>query len=330
MILNNMVLQKETLLELDTIDSIICKNFVLNKNNICLERIRFNLDGNSALHYFALDSEALSLVLDFMEEHKIGYLNAILMKNRKGESPIDITIKGESPKCTELLLRKLPLFKDSTLSSLFRDRFAELLNMNLQSFHKYLDSCFFQTLQMKKTKTLKLKSDADPLLVTHNNCLIDENFIEKYCIVEKKNEEVKDVNQSEGHESAQDRIENENTKTQDPKSTAKNSSKSKKGAKQKLLDIKGIEFDWIFSKEDGANFLKILSKSTDIELFSLRIVQLIIGFFWSYFRNAMIMWLLIPFLVYFVIFIMYATYFQKRKVEQQNEEDEDFGIGNLI
>ena len=208
MILSNMILQKETLLELDTIDDFISGNFVLSKNNICLDRIRFNLDGNSTLHYFALNSETLSLVLDYMEEYKIGYLNAILMKNQDGKSPIDITIINESPKCTELLFRKLPLFKDSTLSSLFSDRFADLFKMNLQSFHKYLDSCFFQTMQMKKTKNLKLKSDADPLLITHSNCLIDENFIEKYCISDKQKEDSKQSNNSERYESAQEVKEN--------------------------------------------------------------------------------------------------------------------------
>ena len=97
--------RKETMIELDTVDDYIGGHFTLNKSNICLERIRFNLDANSAIHYFALDPEMLSLVLDYMEENMIGYLTAILLKNNKGKSPIDITIDNESPKWTELLLK---------------------------------------------------------------------------------------------------------------------------------------------------------------------------------------------------------------------------------
>ena len=100
--------------------------------------------------------------------------------------------------------------------------------------------------------------------------------------------------------------------------------------RQKLLDIKGIEFDWIFNKPQGASFIKILAKSDDIELFSLKIVQLIIEFFWKYVRKAMIMWLLIPFLIYFTTFIIYATYFQKRKVELENGDFEEFGLANSL
>lgn len=140
MLEDHYLVRKETMLELETVDNYISCDFQLNKSNICLERIRFNIDGNSALHYFALDPDCLSIILDYMEEKKIGYLNAILMKNKRGKSPIDITIDNESPKCTELLLKKLTLFQDSKLSNLFYDRFIELFNMNLKAFHQYLES----------------------------------------------------------------------------------------------------------------------------------------------------------------------------------------------
>ena len=49
------------------------------------------------------------------------------MKNRKGKSSLDIALDNESSKNAELLLRKLVLFKDASLSHLLYDRFVELL-----------------------------------------------------------------------------------------------------------------------------------------------------------------------------------------------------------
>ena len=62
------------------------------------------------------------------------------MKNNEGKSPIDIALDNESPRNVELLLRKLTLFENGKFSSLFSDRFNELLNMNLKAFNEYLNS----------------------------------------------------------------------------------------------------------------------------------------------------------------------------------------------
>lgn len=112
----------------------------LLRNNINLERIRFQVDGNTSLHYYALEYDTLKLILDYMEYNRPEYLTGILMKNNSGKSPLDITLDNESPKNTELLLRKLALFRDSSLSVLFYNRFNELLAMNILAFHEYLDS----------------------------------------------------------------------------------------------------------------------------------------------------------------------------------------------
>ena len=78
------------------------------------------------------------------------------------------------------MLKKLALFKTECFSNLFSGKFIKLLEMNLVAFHIYLESCFFQTMQMKATKYLKLNSDKDPWLVTHSSWLIDKVFIDKY------------------------------------------------------------------------------------------------------------------------------------------------------
>lgn len=185
-ILSGHIITKETIIETSSLDDLIMGINTINANNINLERIRFQVDGNTILHYFALDYNRLSFCLDYFEENRFEYLTAILMKNNKGKSPLDIALDQESPKNVELLLRKLILFKDMSLSKLFYDRFNQLLAMNIMAFHEFLDSCFFQTMQMKATKYLKLKKNKDPWLVPHSSCLIDNVFIEKYCRNDEK------------------------------------------------------------------------------------------------------------------------------------------------
>ena len=171
---------------MNAVEELIDETTTITDLNINLERIRFQVDGNTSLHFFALDYNTLNLILNYMEANRPEYLTSIVMKNNNNKSPLDITLDNESPRNTELLLRKLALFKDSSLSSLFYDRFNELLGMNIKAFLEYLDSCLFQTIQMKATKYLKLKSDKDPWLVTHSSCLIDEVFIDKYCTTSER------------------------------------------------------------------------------------------------------------------------------------------------
>jgi len=159
----------------------------VSEDNIMIDRIRFSVDGNTVLHYFALNSEILGMILEYFEEHKIEYLSGILMKNLNGESPLEITIKNESPKNTELLLRKLSWDKDKSFSRLFYHRFYDLLDMNLTAFHEYLDECYFSTMIMEETKYLKLKKKGqDVYLYNHSSCMIDDEFKRKHCVMTKK------------------------------------------------------------------------------------------------------------------------------------------------
>ena len=134
------IVTKETLVEVISLDNYIKNGHSITKNNINLERIRFQVDNNTMIHYFALEYETLSLILDYMEENKAGYLTAILMPNIFGKSALDITIENESPKNTELLLIKLLQFNDQKLSHLFSDKFKLLMKMNIKAFNQYLGS----------------------------------------------------------------------------------------------------------------------------------------------------------------------------------------------
>ena len=50
---------------------------------------------------------------------------------------------------------------------------------------------------------------------------------------------------------------------------------------QKVLDIKAIEFDWIFKNKERSEFIKALSITNDLDLFSLNIIRTLIYFLWN-------------------------------------------------
>jgi hypothetical protein len=298
------LITKETLLEVASLEELLYDTVQITEENINIERIRFQVDGSTSLHLYALEYDILKLILDHMEEKRPEYLTAILMKNNKNKSPLDITLDNESPKNTELLLRKLCLFKDVSLSLLFYDRFSELLAMNITAFHEYLDSCFFQTVQMKGIKYLKLKKTKDPWLVPHSSCLIDGVFVERYCKNDekkrlelerkKKKEEEKLKAEKDKVIGEQNRIDEINQNDEDRKEhykkdydkedkkhhddshmfsededdivIAKPKTKEeiefeKERRKMKRLDIRAIEFDWIFNRKEGAAFMKTLAET---------------------------------------------------------------------
>lgn len=105
--------------------------------------------------------------------------------------------------------------------------------------------------------------------------------------------------------------------------------REKERKRQKRLDIRAIEFDWIFNDNEGAGFLKTLAETDSIDLFSLTLIRHIIYFTWSYFRNAIILKLFIPYLLYFTAFVMYATYVKKKEEETNSEAWDNWYIASF-
>jgi len=85
---------KEIYLEVETLSNYLKNPKYLRKDNITLDRIRFQIDGKTTLHYFCLDSKMLSKILEIYSKEWKDYLTSILMKNTDGESPLDIALKN--------------------------------------------------------------------------------------------------------------------------------------------------------------------------------------------------------------------------------------------
>ena len=152
----------------------------IEEKDLSVADIKFQYEGNTIIHMFCLDARNLKIVLDFILENKKEYLNAILMKNDKGFTPLDLSIHYDSRKTTDLLLRYLSHLTEGAYSRQIYMKFPELLKFNLASFHEYLGTCTFQTSQMKNIKFLSLKEDSDQIRVAHSTCVLNRDFFEKH------------------------------------------------------------------------------------------------------------------------------------------------------
>ena len=79
--------------------------------------------------------------------------------------------------------------------------------------------------------------------------------------------------------------------------------------------VEAVEFDWIFNDDYGKEFLVTLANIEDISIFSVEIIKNIVMFMWRYYRKAIAVWIMIPFLFYFITYIIYATWITKGKDE---------------
>lgn len=90
---------------------------------------------------------------------------------------------------------------------------------------------------------------------------------------------------------------------------------------EKRVEVKCIEFDWILNKKEGEDFLQRLSDTDNLAYFEFDIIKNIIMFQWSYFLPRIIMFLFMPFVAFFILFILYTTWL----INKKNEETDSNG-----
>jgi len=126
--------------EIFALDNYLTESKGFNEVDMDTNTVKFQVDGNTILHMLSTEVDDLKVVLDYLGSNKKEFLTAILMKNNKGKTPLDLSIENDSPKCTDLLLSTLAKVDQGNYSQLFYGIFGELLRMKLISFHTFLDS----------------------------------------------------------------------------------------------------------------------------------------------------------------------------------------------
>lgn len=84
----------------------------------------------------------------------------------------------------------------------------------------------------------------------------------------------------------------------------------------KRVEIKGIEFDWIFTDKEGKNFLDELSETDNMDIFNHSIIKDIIWFQWSKIKPYIIYLQFVPFVLYFFSFLIYTIWSMKNKQQE--------------
>ena len=85
-------------------------------------------------------------------------------------------------------------------------------------------------------------------------------------------------------------------------------------------NVQAVEFDWIFDDRYGRKFLVSLANTKDIDIFSVPIIKNIIMFMWRFYRIAIVTSVMIPFIFYFIVYIIYATLIIKGKNDFNSKE----------
>ena len=126
-------------------------------------------------------------------------------------------------------------------------------------------------MQMKSINKISL-DHTDTIREAHSCSILDKNFYNKYKINKDGEEQQIKENQvapADKFKSSEDLMHY----------------KDKQDDDLKRVEIKGIEFDWVFDSPEGAALLKELSETKNINIFAQDIIKHIVYFQWSYFQK---------------------------------------------
>lgn len=74
------------------------------------------------------------------------------------------------------------------------------------------------------------------------------------------------------------------------------------------VTVTAIEFDWLLKEQEGEDFLQQLSDTDDLSFFEIDIVKFIIKFQWKRYLPRIALYLFLPFLIFFIAFLIFATW----------------------
>ena len=72
--------------------------------------------------------------------------------------------------------------------------------------------------------------------------------------------------------------------------------------------MRAVEFDWVFNETEGKIFLNAMAVAGDDEVFEVEVIKKLIEYLWKFYRRAIVLNIFVPFIIYFVLFITYATW----------------------
>ena len=101
-------------------------------------------------------------------------------------------------------------------------------------------------------------------------------------------------------------------------------------SKLNKYDVKAIEFSWLFRQKPRTDFLNALSETSDLEIFSLEIIQNILMFLWNYYKKVIFYLIFLPFMIYFLAFVLWASWINEKKEEAGKDEFDKANLALII
>ena len=172
---------KMNFLDVDLLENLLKDPDSLDESSITTQHGGFQIRGNSIFHMYSLNADKLSLLIKYFTETNIQVLKAIMVKNLEGKTPLDIAISQDNQKTMDLMLKAISNFKELIYSRQFYKDIPKLISKGQSSFLGYLETCTFQTVQMKNMEFLHLPNQNSKVLTTHSHssCILDSYFLSK-------------------------------------------------------------------------------------------------------------------------------------------------------
>lgn len=233
---------------------------------------------------------------------------------------MQIAIDNNSSLVVELMLERLLRLEHFRISRKVHKFFSVLFKMNLKSFERYLDSCYFATEQMTSIDKIGLPNFNDTVREFYSGSILGTDFLQRYKIPDKQGKIIYESRRFKNNTIAPVDILRDDLDINNHPDQHENAFKEDPHL-LKRVSVKAIEFDWIFDGYPAHQFLKDLSDTDNINVYGLNIIRDIVLFLWKYFQRAIFWKLFVPYLVYFFIFCFYTTWL----LERQFKEDKDHG-----
>ena len=126
--------------------------------------MKFIVDNNTVLHLYARNENALAPIVNYLVEKAPKYLCGIMIVNNNGQTPLEIAYQSKNSNTIRILLLALAELGQDHCSKRFYDKFPEMIMKGMRSFQAYLETCSFQTIQMKNMQYLSMKDESDVVL----------------------------------------------------------------------------------------------------------------------------------------------------------------------
>ena len=80
------------------------------------------------------------------------------------------------------------------------------------------------------------------------------------------------------------------------------------GSANQPVILKGMDVQWLLNNIEGLKFLLKLSNHKVISFYETEAVKIIVQFLWSHYKNKIIFFTLIPYIIYHVLFLILIFY----------------------